>query len=95
MVLYHKFGIGGGGKSGFICNKITKKCEPGGTSGTRNTDGINVYPSVDECQKNESDCPPPPPPKSHATTIIIIIVSILMLLALIAFAIIQYKTRDA
>ena len=93
MVLYHKFGIGGGGgKSGFICNKSTKKCEPGGKTGTRNIDGINVYSSVDECQKNESDCPPP---KSHATTIIIIIVCILMLLALIAFAIIQYKTRDA
>ena len=93
MVLYHKFGIGGGvGKSGFICNKITKKCEAGGTTGTRNTDGINVYSSIDECQKNESDCPPPP--KSN-TTIIFIIVGILMLLALIAFAIIQYKTRDA
>ena len=85
MVLYHKFGMGG--KTGFICNKSTKKCESGGSAGTQ-----GVYGSMDECEKDPS-CSPP---KSHATTtIIFIIVGILMLLALIAFAIIQYKTRDA
>ena len=82
MVLYHKFGMGGGG-SGFICDESNGKCKAGGRTGEK-----GVYSSIDECNSNCKK-------KSNtATTIIIIIVVVLMLLALIAFGIIQYKTRD-
>ena len=77
-------GFGGfGGGSGFICDESIGKCKEGGHEGEK-----GVYSSIDECNSNCKK-------KSNTTTIIFIIVGILMLLALIAFAIIQYKTRDA
>jgi hypothetical protein len=72
-----------GGGSGFICDESNGKCKAGGHEGEK-----DVYSSIDECNSNCKK-------KSNTTTIIFIIVGILMLLALIAFAIIQYKTRDA
>lgn len=72
-----------GGGSGFICDESNGKCKAGGHKGEK-----GVYSSIDECNSNCKK-------KSNTTTIIFIIVGILMLLALIAFAIIQYKTRDA
>ena len=75
-----RFGEG----SGFICDESNGKCKAGGHIGEK-----GVFTTIDECNSNCHK-------KQETHTVLIITIgAILILSALIAFAIIQYKTRDA